>query len=64
MSQTHHITYEPEWTVEVNGFDHRAITTMQRMKATPANYAQITNVMHAVSKIWNDMRMELDIGEG
>ena len=58
--QIHHITYEPEWTVELNGHFHRAITTLQRMKSTPDNYAKATNLMHAVCQEWQRIRRELD----
>lgn len=60
--QKHHISYDPEWFVEVNMLQHRAISRIQITKATPQAYADLTNFMHTVSVEWNRMRMELDTG--
>lgn len=67
MKQIHHIVYNKDmpdggWTVELNGIQHQTLTAIQRMKATPQNYASLTNFLHAVSYEWNKMRQELDIG--
>lgn len=61
MAQKHHITYEPEWIVELNGWQHKAITTMQRSKATPQNYAKAIGFLHAVMYEVNRMRQQLDV---
>jgi len=60
--QNHHITYEPEWTTEINMLMHRTISRIQITKATEAQYATVTNFAHALMKEWNRLRMELDIG--
>ena len=56
----HHITYEPEWIVEINGLQHKTISTIQRTKARPETYAALTNFVHAVIQEWQRMRSELD----
>ena len=61
MINRHHITYDPEWIVEINGIQHRALMAIQRMNATPENYARLTNFVHAVVYEWNRIRQELDI---
>lgn len=61
--QLHHITYKPEWTVELNMLMHRTISRIQQTKATSQAFADVTNLMHAVTYEWNRMRMELDVGE-
>ena len=63
MIQGHHITYDPDWVVELNGIQHQTMTAIQRTKATPEAYAALTNFVHAVSYEWNKMRQELDMGE-
>ncbi len=60
--QNHHITYKPEWTVEVNMLMHRTVSRIQQTRATPQYYADITNFMHSVAHEWNRMRQELDTG--
>lgn len=60
MINRHHITYEPEWIVELNGLQHKTMTTIQRTNASPEKYAALTNFMHAVAHEWNRMRQELD----
>ena len=63
----HHISYDktvwPEWTVNIPGYFHRTITFLSRMKATPENYAILTDCMHSITHEWNKMRMELDVNE-
>ena len=60
--QNHHITYEPEWIVEINMLMHRTISRIQITKATPEAYAGLTNFVHAVNFEHNRMRQELDLG--
>ena len=60
--QNHHITYDPEWVVEVNMLMHRTISRIQITKATPEAYAGLTNFVHAVNFEHNRMRQELDLG--
>ena len=57
---THHITYDPEWTVEIPAYQHRTISIIQRTKATEERYALLTNFMHSLAHEWNRMREELD----
>ena len=58
--QRHHITYEPEWTVELTGHMHRCISVIQHTKSTPEQYARVINFLHSVSFEANRMRQELD----
>ena len=58
--QRHHITYNPEWIVEINMLMHRTISRIQITKATPEAYAGLTNYVHAVNYEHNRMRQELD----
>jgi len=60
--QGHHITYKPEWIVELTGHSHRCISVIQNTKATPEQYARLVNFQHAVTFECNRMRQELDIG--
>lgn len=60
--QRHHITYNPEWIVEVNMLMHRCISRVQITKATPQQYADLVNFQHAVTFEVNRMRQELDTG--
>ena len=60
--QRHHITYEPEWTVELTMQMHQCISRIQITKATEEQYARITNYIHSLTMEWNRMRKELDIG--
>jgi hypothetical protein len=48
IMQGHHITNNPEWVVELNGWEHKAISTVQRRKASAQNYAKTANLMHAL----------------
>ena len=65
--QNHHIFYGdeklPEWKVNLRRWMHRAVTLLDRMKATPDNYAEMINFQHAVTTIINKKRMELDTQE-
>ena len=60
MTQKHHIQYDPEWIVELDGWQHKVVTHLQRMKPTGKNYAAATNFMHAVVHEWNRIRCRLD----
>ena len=59
--QNHHITYDPEWEVELTMQMHRCISRIQNTKATPEQYARLINFLHSVSFEANRMRCELDI---
>lgn len=61
-TQGHHITYEPEWVLGINMLQHRTISRIQITKATPEQYAGLTNFLHAVTFEHNRMRQELDTG--
>lgn len=61
MRQNHHITYEPEWIVDINALQHKTLTAIQRTKPTPQRYAELTNFLHAVVYEWNRMRQQLDM---
>lgn len=63
MRQRHHITYDPEWIVDINALQHKVVTVLQRTNPTPQRYAELTNFVHAVLYIWNEMRQDLDIKE-
>ncbi len=67
MSQKHHIVYkndhQEDWTVEINGWQHKVVTQLQRMKATHTNYAAVTNFVHAVIHEWQRIRYQIDIME-
>ena len=58
--QTHHINYNTEWEIELTNQMHRCISRVQNTKATPEQYARLTNFAHAVMAEWNRMREELD----
>ena len=59
--QTHHISYDPEWTVDIKGTMHKCLTLIQRTNPTPGQYAILTGFVHAVMYEWNRYRMELDL---
>ena len=63
VTQLHHITYNPEWTIELTNQMHRCISRIQNTKATPEQYARVINFQHAVTFEANRMRQELDIKE-
>jgi len=63
MTQKHHIQYDPDWIVELTGWQHKVITHIQRMKPTGKNYAALTNFAHAVMHEWNRIRCQLDTAE-
>lgn len=49
----HHIIYIKEhpdggWVVDLNWLQHKAVTNAQQKHAEEWNYANITNVMHAL----------------
>jgi len=60
--QTHHINYSNEWEVELGMQMHRCISRIQSTRATPEQYARVTNFAHSVMFEWNRMREELDTG--
>lgn len=61
--QDHHIAYDPEWSVELNMLMHRTVSRIQTTRATPQQYADVTNFVHAVVAEWNRMRYEMDTGK-
>ena len=48
MTQKHHITYDPEWIVPLNGWQHKVITHTQQLKPTEQNYRNTLNFFHAL----------------
>jgi len=60
--QVHHISYDTEWEVDLGMAEHRVISRIQNTRATPEQYARVTNFMHAVAFEWGRMREELDTG--
>ena len=61
--QTHHIEYDPDWTVDIGAYMHKCITVIQRSGTTEERYAILTGFMHALAYEWNRMRRELDQSE-
>ena len=57
----HHITYNPEWTVEITNQMHRCISRIQITRATDEQYMRLVNFQHAISYETNRMRQELDV---
>lgn len=62
--QQHHISYNPEWKVELTRQMHTCIGSIQATRASVEQYARVTNFLHAISTEWNRLRTELDIGDG
>ena len=60
MQQTHHIIYDPEWTVDIRAYHHKTISIIQRTKSTPEFYADLTSFLHALTWEWNRVRQDLD----
>lgn len=60
--QKHHITYRPEWVVELKQSWHRVISRIQITKATEEQYRLLVNFQHAITHECNRMRKELDVG--
>jgi hypothetical protein len=58
--QTHHIEYDPEWTVDIKGDMHLCLTSIQRTKPTEEEYAILVGFWHAVSHECNRYRKALD----
>ena len=56
----HHISYDPEWTVDVPGYFHKTITWITRMADTEENYAMCISMLHALMHECNMRRMKLD----
>ena len=59
---THHITYNPAWTVEIQQYQHRCISIIQRTNPTNENYAILINFLHALQWEAVRYRMSLDAG--
>ena len=59
LTQRHHILYEPEWIVELTGWQHKVITHIQRLKATENNYQAVGRFLHAVTHEWNRIGFQL-----
>ena len=58
----HHLSYDPEWTLDIQMSWHKVISRIQQTKATPEFYADLTNFVHSLTYEWNLKRMELDTG--
>jgi hypothetical protein len=58
----HHITYVPEWTVEIGYMEHKVVTNIQRSNSTEELYARVENLTIAITHEKNRIRMELDLG--
>jgi hypothetical protein len=64
--QNHHIKYQDmssvtlEWVIELRGWQHRAITILQRMNPTEENYASAINFLHSIMHEVNRIREGLD----
>ena len=59
----HHPDYQyEEWTLEVTGQMHRVLTVIQNTKASPEQYARLTNFLHSITQEWTRMRRDLDLG--
>ena len=56
----HHITYEPEWVVEVQESWHRVISRIQHSHAKPELYRLLINFRHALDHEINRVRQTLD----
>ena len=59
----HHISYDPEWEVNVSPHFHKYISIVQRTKATNDSYATLINELHSIIAEVNRQRQELDIGK-
>lgn len=60
--QTHHISYtNPEWTVELQAYQHRCISIVQHTTPTLERYAILINFVHALVWEANRYRAYLDI---
>ena len=58
--QTHHISYDPEWTVEIQAYQHRCISIIQNTKPTLERYSILVNFVHALNWEVNRYRAFLD----
>ncbi len=63
IRQMHHINYDTGHGVDLTMQQHRCVSRIQNTKATPEQYASLTNFAHAVMFEWNRMREELDTGD-
>ncbi len=59
----HHIYYGPDWIVELNWLQHRAVTNLQQMNGNDKNYAKAVNFQTAVNHEVNRIRAEIDTGK-
>lgn len=59
-TQTHHITYDPEWTVELQNYQHKVITILQNSIPTEERYMWLNDFVHALTWEYNRFRMFLD----
>ena len=57
--QKHHITRDPEWIVELNGWQHKAIAIVERLNPTEANYRSTLNFYHALAYQLNRIAFQL-----
>ena len=57
--QGHHITRTPEWVVPLNGWQHKAISIVERLNPTQANYEATLNFYHALSHQLNRLAYQL-----
>lgn len=57
----HHISYDPEWTVDLPWTVHKSLWPYQKAKATEERYRLVTNIMHAWGEVWQRMRRDLDV---
>ena len=60
--QTHHISYDPEWTVELQNYQHRCISIIQHATPTQERYAGLINFLHSLMWEANRYRAYLDGG--
>jgi hypothetical protein len=55
----HHITYNPEWVVEVWARHHREITIVQGWKANEQNRKHLHNFIQSLSHEYNRICLQL-----
>jgi len=59
MKQKHHITRDPEWIVELNGWQHKAIAIIETLNPTEQNYQNTLNFYHALAYQLNRIAFQL-----
>ena len=57
--QGHHITRTPEWIVDLNGWQHKVITIIEKLTPTQANYEATLNFHHALQHQLNRIAYQL-----